>query len=159
MLPAAKSSPASGQGGAITAMHDSLSKEMSAGRKAWIIATGALTNIALLFAVYPELAAGIGGLSIMGGAVGGFFTHAPLGRVKERVNLTKRIYLEFPGGLPDDSGKSIPEVAKHLRELGILQDVDDIEDERIHLLLEEARQSFGNWTPYAEFNVSRCFLG
>jgi uridine nucleosidase len=54
---------------------------------AWVIATGALTNIALLFATFPEVGAWIKGLSIMGGAIGGGFTNAPMGKVdgKERV--------------------------------------------------------------------------
>ncbi|KAI4124134.1 MAG: hypothetical protein LQ347_005853 [Umbilicaria vellea] len=49
---------------------------------AWLVATGALTNVALLFATFPELASHIKGLSIMGGAIGGGFTNAPLGHVK-----------------------------------------------------------------------------
>ncbi|KAI9703644.1 MAG: Uridine nucleosidase 1 [Candelina mexicana] len=49
---------------------------------AWLIATGALTNVALLFATFPEVAQHIKGLSIMGGAIGGGFTDAPMGRVK-----------------------------------------------------------------------------
>ena len=40
---------------------------------AWIVATGALTNVALAFATFPELAGHLRGLSIMGGAVGGGF--------------------------------------------------------------------------------------
>lgn len=46
------------------------------------MATGALTNIALLFATFPEAAEHIAGLSIMGGAIGDGFTDAPLGHVK-----------------------------------------------------------------------------
>ncbi|SLM35562.1 uridine nucleosidase [Lasallia pustulata] len=49
---------------------------------AWLVATGALTNVALLFASFPEVASHIKGLSIMGGAIGGRFTNAPLGHVK-----------------------------------------------------------------------------
>ncbi|MCJ1486700.1 Uridine nucleosidase 1, partial [Schaereria dolodes] len=49
---------------------------------AWLVATGALTNVAMLFATFPELVIHIKGLSIMGGAIGGGFTHAPLGHVK-----------------------------------------------------------------------------
>ncbi|KAI9876666.1 MAG: Uridine nucleosidase 1 [Pleopsidium flavum] len=47
----------------------------------WLIATGALTNVALLFCTFPEVAAHIKGLSIMGGAIGGGFTDAPMGKV------------------------------------------------------------------------------
>jgi len=142
---------ASGENSAVHAMYKALI-EAPAG-SAWVVATGALTNVALLFTVYPSLIEHIAGLSIMGGAVGGFFTHAPLGRLRDRIHLSERLYREFPGGLPDDSGMTISEVAKHFRALGLLKDADDIDDERIHLLLEEARQSFGNTTPYAEFNI------
>ncbi|TVY82989.1 Uridine nucleosidase, partial [Lachnellula suecica] len=48
---------------------------------AWLVATGALTNIALLFSSHPEVAAHIKGLSIMGGAIGDGFTAAPMGKV------------------------------------------------------------------------------
>lgn len=47
----------------------------------WVVATGALTNVALLFATFPEVADHIQGLSIMGGAVGGGFTDAPMSRL------------------------------------------------------------------------------
>lgn len=67
---------------------------------AWLVSTGTLTNIALLFQKYTDLAGHLKGLSIMGGAIGGSFTDAPMGKVKG-------------------------------------------EGER-----------FGNWTAYAEFNVS-----
>ncbi|RMZ66493.1 uridine nucleosidase [Pyrenophora seminiperda CCB06] len=49
---------------------------------AWLVSTGTLTNIGLLFQKYPDLAGHIKGLSIMGGAVGGGFTNAPMGTVK-----------------------------------------------------------------------------
>jgi uridine nucleosidase len=47
----------------------------------WLIATGALTNVALLFATFPEVAGHIQGLSIMGGAIGEGFTDAPMSRL------------------------------------------------------------------------------
>ncbi|PLB41981.1 uridine-cytidine N-ribohydrolase [Aspergillus candidus] len=47
----------------------------------WVIATGALTNVALLFATFPEVAEHIQGLSIMGGGVGEGFTDAPICRL------------------------------------------------------------------------------
>jgi uridine nucleosidase len=50
---------------------------------AWLVATGALTNVALLFRQHPELVAHIAGLSIMGGALGGGFSEAIMGKVDE----------------------------------------------------------------------------
>ncbi|TVY57084.1 Uridine nucleosidase [Lachnellula cervina] len=52
----------------------------TAPQTAWLVATGALTNIALLFSSHPDLASHIKGLSIMGGAIGNGFTSAPMGR-------------------------------------------------------------------------------
>ncbi|KAL8947201.1 MAG: hypothetical protein Q9183_007815, partial [Haloplaca sp. 2 TL-2023] len=49
---------------------------------AWLVATGALTNVALLFSTFPEVADHIQGLSIMGGAIGNKFTDATLGHVE-----------------------------------------------------------------------------
>ncbi|ORY12549.1 Inosine/uridine-preferring nucleoside hydrolase domain-containing protein [Clohesyomyces aquaticus] len=49
---------------------------------AWLVSTGTLTNIGLVFQKYPDLAGHLKGLSIMGGAVGGGFTNAPMGKVK-----------------------------------------------------------------------------
>lgn len=86
----------------IVTMH---AKLMSQPRgKAWLVATGPLTNIALLFAVFPELVVHIKGLSIMGGAIGDGFSDARMGHVKgegERIgnsstwaefNIRVRIY-------------------------------------------------------------------
>jgi Inosine-uridine preferring nucleoside hydrolase len=143
--------PQSHDFGAIGAMYAALSTYPGA----WIIATGALTNVSLLFAVYPHLVHSIGGVSIMGGAVGGFFTHAPMGELSERLQLKKHLHRDFTGRLPDDSNTSIEEVARHFRELGILEGTEDLEDERVHLLLQQARVSFGNQSEFAEFNVSR----
>ncbi|MCJ1384641.1 Uridine nucleosidase 1 [Xylographa soralifera] len=64
---------------------------------ACLIATGALTNIALLFASFPSLATHIASLSIMGGALGGGFTNAPLGHLAgegERIGNVSR-WAEF----------------------------------------------------------------
>ncbi|KAK4453308.1 Inosine/uridine-preferring nucleoside hydrolase domain-containing protein [Podospora aff. communis PSN243] len=49
---------------------------------AWLVATGSFTNAAALFLKYPDLAAHIKGLSLMGGAIGGGFTNAVLGHVE-----------------------------------------------------------------------------
>ncbi|KAJ2901364.1 putative uridine nucleosidase protein [Zalerion maritima] len=48
---------------------------------AWIVATGALTNVASLFRAHPELASHMKGVSLMGGAIGGKFTGAIMGKV------------------------------------------------------------------------------
>ncbi|KAK7416029.1 Uridine nucleosidase 1 [Neonectria punicea] len=48
---------------------------------AWIVATGALTNVGALFRKYPELIPHIKGLSLMGGSIGDNFSDAPLGEV------------------------------------------------------------------------------
>ncbi|KKY21368.1 putative uridine nucleosidase [Phaeomoniella chlamydospora] len=47
--------------------------------KAWVIATGAMTNVALLFSTFPDLVDHIKGFNIMGGAIGNGFTDVPLG--------------------------------------------------------------------------------
>lgn len=47
---------------------------------AWVVATGTLTNVGLLFATFPEVAEHIKGLSIMGGSVGGGFSGVPISK-------------------------------------------------------------------------------
>ena len=54
---------------------------------AWIIATGALTNVAQSFAKYPELATHVKGLSLMGGAIGDNFSSAVMGKVDDRERI------------------------------------------------------------------------
>ncbi len=63
---------------AIVAMRDALLAQLP--QTAWLVVTGPLTNAALLFATFPEVATHIAGLSIMGGAVGGGFTAAKNGK-------------------------------------------------------------------------------
>ncbi|GAM84912.1 hypothetical protein ANO11243_029140 [Dothideomycetidae sp. 11243] len=46
---------------------------------AYVVATGTLTNMGVLFTAYPKLASHIKGLHIMGGAIGSSFTPAPMG--------------------------------------------------------------------------------
>ncbi|KAL8690080.1 MAG: hypothetical protein Q9218_004394 [Villophora microphyllina] len=65
---------------AIVAMRQSLMAEPA--QTSWLVATGALTNVALLFASFPEVAEHIRGLTIMGGATGSGFTDAPLGHIR-----------------------------------------------------------------------------
>jgi uridine nucleosidase len=48
---------------------------------AWLIATGACTNVAQMLTRYPHVATHLKGLSIMGGALGDNFTSAPMGKV------------------------------------------------------------------------------
>jgi uridine nucleosidase len=152
ILPAPeKNSITSENNGAVHAMYQALAG--TAPQTAWLVSTGSLTNIGLLFAVYPALADHIAGLSVMGGAIGGFFTHAPIGRLRERIPMSESVSREFPGGLPDDSDMSISDIAKHFRELDLLDDADNIDDRRVHEFLEQARRSFGNTTHYAEFNI------
>jgi len=90
--------PAKSDGEFLKVMYEALKATVP--KTAYVISTGTMTNVGLLFTKYPDLAEHIKGVSVMGGAVGGGFTNAPLGKVKG-------------------------------------------EGER-----------FGNWTPYAEFNVS-----
>ncbi|KFH45014.1 Uridine nucleosidase-like protein [Hapsidospora chrysogenum ATCC 11550] len=63
---------------------------------AWLVATGALTNVGALLRAHPDMAEHLAGLSLMGGSVGGGFSDAPLGQVdgKDRIgNYTP--YAEF----------------------------------------------------------------
>ncbi|KAJ6129860.1 hypothetical protein N7512_002640 [Penicillium capsulatum] len=75
----------------------------------WVIATGTLTNVALLFATFPEVAEHIQGLSIMGGAIGGGFTDAPMSRIpgeKSRIgNVTP--WAEFNFHCDPEASESI----------------------------------------------------
>lgn len=64
---------------AIVAMRDALLSQPAG--TAWLVTTGTLTNIALLFATFPEVADHIKGLSIMGGAIGDGFTDVPISRL------------------------------------------------------------------------------
>lgn len=82
---------------AILAMYKALIAQPAT--SAYLVAVGSLTNVALLFATFPDLAEHIAGLSIMGGAVGGEFTDAPMGAIQGQG------------------------------------------------------ERFGNWTPWAEFNI------
>ncbi|KAI1504417.1 Inosine/uridine-preferring nucleoside hydrolase domain-containing protein [Biscogniauxia marginata] len=50
---------------------------------AWVVATGAVTNVGTLFLEHPDLAAHVRGVSIMGGSIGGGFTPAVMGKVDD----------------------------------------------------------------------------
>ncbi len=80
-------------GDAIQAMYDALTATPPG--TAWLVATGALTNVALLFDAHPELPAHIAGLSVMGGAVGGGFSSItkhgePLGNIVPHAEFNVR---------------------------------------------------------------------
>lgn len=64
---------------AVEAMAEALRAE--APGTAWIVATGALTNVGALFRKYPELISHVKGVSLMGGSIGEGFSDAPLGEV------------------------------------------------------------------------------
>ncbi|KAL8651308.1 MAG: hypothetical protein Q9226_004758 [Calogaya cf. arnoldii] len=78
LLPKAAVDPIE-NGNAVTAMREALMSKPAG--KPWLVVTGALTNVALLFATFPEVADHIRGLSIMGGAIGDGYTSAPLGNL------------------------------------------------------------------------------
>ncbi|KAJ5894145.1 Uridine nucleosidase Urh1 [Penicillium taxi] len=78
LLPKASQSPILDQN-PILAMRNALLAQPKG--TPWVIATGTMTNIALLFATFPEVVDHIQGLSIMGGAIGGGFTDAPMSRL------------------------------------------------------------------------------
>ncbi|KKA30676.1 hypothetical protein TD95_002656 [Thielaviopsis punctulata] len=70
---------------AIDAMHAALAATPAG--TAYLVATGAQTNVAALFEKYPALADHLAGFSLMGGAIGDDFTDAVLGEVdgKKRI--------------------------------------------------------------------------
>lgn len=70
---------------AVDAMSNALSKTKPG--TAWIVATGALTNVAHCFTKYPQLADHVKGLSLMGGSIGDGFTTAVLGKVDDRERI------------------------------------------------------------------------
>lgn len=72
-------------GDAVEAMHAALMDQPK--DTAWLVATGALTNVAMLLRKHPEVTAHLKGASIMGGAFGNGFSDAFLHVVdgKERV--------------------------------------------------------------------------
>jgi uridine nucleosidase len=136
---------------AVLAMHQALSG--TAPQTAWLVSTGALTNIALLFNLFPTLVDHIAGLSIMGGAIGQFFTHAPIGRFTEHPQLANDLHRKFPNGLTDASSWSSGTLLQHFQDLGVIRNEQQQDDERLKGLLDAARNSFGNTTDYAEFNI------
>ncbi|KAJ5507555.1 hypothetical protein N7527_009698 [Penicillium freii] len=106
LLPKATRAPITDKN-AIVAMRDALLAQPKG--TPWVVATGTLTNIALLFAAFPEVAEHIQGLSIMGGAIGEGFTDAPMSRLageKSRIgNVTP--WAEFNFYCDPESSESI----------------------------------------------------
>lgn len=74
-----------GGGDGVGVMMDAMAEALMATEKgsAWIVATGALTNVAMVFATHPELVEHIAGLSVMGGAIGGGFSGGAAARVMD----------------------------------------------------------------------------
>jgi uridine nucleosidase len=89
LLPKASRAPITDRN-TILVMRDSLLAQPKG--TPWVVATGTLTNVALLFATFPEVVDHIQGLSLMGGAIGNGFTDAPMSRIpgeKSRIgNVT-----------------------------------------------------------------------
>ncbi|PYI06357.1 nucleoside hydrolase [Aspergillus sclerotiicarbonarius CBS 121057] len=83
LLPKASRAPITDQN-PILAMRDALMAQPKG--TAWVVATGTLTNVALLFATFPEVGEHIQGLTIMGGGVGNGFTAAPMSRLVGEEN-------------------------------------------------------------------------
>ncbi|RAL09990.1 uridine-cytidine N-ribohydrolase [Aspergillus homomorphus CBS 101889] len=106
LLPKATTSPITDKN-PILAMRDALLAEPKG--TPWVIATGTLTNVALLFATFPEVVDHIQGLSIMGGAVGNGFTDVPVSRIagqQDRIgNVTP--FAEFNIYCDPESSQSI----------------------------------------------------
>ncbi|CAI7643641.1 hypothetical protein PCG10_007753 [Penicillium crustosum] len=106
LLPKATRAPVTDKN-AILAMRDALLAQPKG--TPWVVATGTLTNIALLFATFPEVVEHIQGLSIMGGAIGEGFTDAPMSRLpgeKSRIgNVTP--WAEFNFYCDPESAESI----------------------------------------------------
>ncbi|GES60842.1 uridine nucleosidase Urh1 [Aspergillus terreus] len=78
LLPVATRAPITDKN-PILAMRDALLAQPKG--TPWVVATGTLTNVALLFATFPEVVDHIQGLSIMGGGVGEGFSDAPISRL------------------------------------------------------------------------------
>ncbi|PHH81406.1 hypothetical protein CDD83_3586 [Cordyceps sp. RAO-2017] len=54
---------------------------------AWVVATGALTNVGALVRDHPDLVPRLAGLSLMGGSLGGGFSDAPMGAVAHAARI------------------------------------------------------------------------
>jgi hypothetical protein len=83
-----------------------------------------VTNIALLFATFPEVAEHIQGLSIMGGAIGEGFTDTRCNYPGSTLGLCKKSISHGQNGIligdGCSSGPTFPEVAEHIQGLSIM---------------------------------------
>lgn len=138
-------------GAAVIAIHHALSRTPP--RTAWLVSTGALTNIAMLFNLFPALVDHIAGLSVMGGAIGQFFTHAPIGRFTVHPKLASDLHRKFPNGLEQEASWRSETLLQHFQDLGVIYNEQRQDGEQLTGLLDAARRSFGNTTDYAEFNI------
>ncbi|KAJ5294618.1 hypothetical protein N7508_009439 [Penicillium antarcticum] len=106
LLPKASRAPITDKN-TIVAMRDALLAQPKG--TPWVVATGTLTTVALLFATFPEVVDHIQGLSLMGGAIGEGFTDAPMSRLpgeKSRIgNVTT--WAEFNIYCDPESSESI----------------------------------------------------
>ncbi|OGE57637.1 hypothetical protein PENARI_c001G00921 [Penicillium arizonense] len=106
LLPKASRPPVTDKN-TIVAMRDALLAQPKG--TPWVVATGTMTNVALLFATFPEVVDHIQGLSLMGGAIGEGFTDAPMSRIpgeKSRIgNVTP--WAEFNIYCDPESSESI----------------------------------------------------
>lgn len=157
LLPPVPDLPSLGSNFAVEAMYKALASTQPG--TAWLVTTGALTNAALLFNIYPELADHIAGLSIMGGVVGNFFTDAPLGRFTQRpITFSSSLHKILPYGTwsaaPGDSEPmSTEDFAYQAGIKDVMTVAPGLSQEQVVEMLDEARISFGNWTNWSEFNI------
>src|SRR5262249_49855856 len=96
---------------AVDAMAAALSREPV--DTAWLVATGALTNVALLARKRPDVVRGLRGLSTMAGAVGAGFTDANMGRVRQ---------LQTPAGQQPDGDVEVTGNWSRWAEFNVLAD-------------------------------------
>ena len=88
----------------------------------------------------------------MGGAVGNFFTHAPLGRLPTPLSLSPTLHRALPAGLPGTIAAA--DAAALLRRHGLLRGASAaLAAAPLAARVAAARAAFGNSTPAAEFNV------
>ena len=122
---------------------------------AWLIPTGAMTNAALLFSRYPEMKDHISGVSMMGGAIGGLFTFAPMGHLDERIPLAQKVFKAFTSLPAEIAHMPLESAARLCHDQNILSFNETSTDGRaiVKMFKELASQGFGNWTRMAEFNI------